>query len=621
MKDITNQALVYRKLGWSVIPLGDIYIDPKDPSKKIIIYPRAWKKYQLHHATEQEIVSWFENEGYENIGIVTGKISNLFVLDADSYKPGFDKNLVASLKLPITPCQKTARGGTQYFFHYSGDAARNEVNAFKRDSGLDIRANGGMCIVPPSKPEYGVYEWLLSPSDEILAELPDSLKERFGGRKPHKTLPELGNLKEGEGRDNAMASFIGKLARAFPIEAWPVEIWPLALQLNQTYTPPLSREDMVRIYTSITNKERERREKEGKEEKKEPPKFIPAISFAELMAKEFPQQRFAIEPFFELGTLNMISAPPQHWKSWLLFIFAYSIASGEQVFGRFNSEKLKVMIVNEEDPERSIQARYKLLSMINPDIPLYFRIMLGAKMSAEYVDLLVKEAKEKQVSVIIFDSLRALHNADENDSTAMQEILDLFKRIAQAGITVLFSHHHRKKNVFQTRAASDDPEASRGSSAINAALSGHISSEEVIRDTGRYIIIRHLKSKAGEKLEPFELKINISEDKTSVSFTYDGEQKTMDRQLSKAKELILSVLESENRWISAKEFMGMEELSLRTVRTALKELEQEENILSSTRKQLRETHVVLTTEGRSNEKLYFINHERDHQHEQQDDDW
>lgn len=592
MKELTKQALEYRNLGLSIIPLGKIKLD--DKGNKIIQYPIYWTPYTKNKATEEEIINWFEVKNYPNIGIITGKISQLFVLDVDSYKQEFDKKLFQSFKIPPTPVQKTARGGNQYFFKYDG-GARNAVGIFKEGSGIDIRANGGMVIAPPTVTSYGKYEWIVSPFEELFAPLPQELEKLFGTKKK-KELHEQISLSVGS-RDDSIASIAGKLALALPPHKWDSDIFPVITAINATYKPPLSKEDLLRIYRSITSREKERRNIIETQK----PIFIPAVPFEKLMAEEFPPARFAIEPFFELQTLSMISAPPNTWKSWITFLFASSIASGNKTFGKFQSNQSKVMIVNEEDSYREVQDRFKLLGLKEEKLPIWFRVAQGAKLDKDFIKMLIEEARSKEVSTVFFDSLRAMHTAEENDSTAMQEILDMLKAITREGFTVIFTHHHRKKNLFQKN--SDDPEMARGSSAISAAISGHISLEEVEREGNKFLILRHLKSKVCAKIQPVEIAIITAPDK--IEFNYIGEMQSADKKLAEAKDSIYAFLENENRWISRKELFEVCKVSDRTLKTALLTLEKEENIFGKTRKMLLEEGVTTQTAGKGNEKMYF----------------
>jgi len=66
-------ARYYVSKGWSVIPLK-----PGDKVPAI-----EWKQFQKRIATDGEVTEWFKG-GKRNIGIVTGSISGLAVVDVDT---------------------------------------------------------------------------------------------------------------------------------------------------------------------------------------------------------------------------------------------------------------------------------------------------------------------------------------------------------------------------------------------------------------------------------------------------------------------------------------------------------------------------------------------------------
>jgi hypothetical protein len=602
---VVGSALKYLELGFSVMPLGPITKDAD--GKKNIDYLGGWKQYQEKMATPEEVSMW----KCKNLGIVTGKISNLLVLDLDSYKENYDKELVKSFCIPITPFQETASGGRQYFFKMpSGVLIKNSVCLGSKDSGIDIRGEGGMVIVDPSRTPYGSYSWVVSPDDEPLADVPPVLLDLLtklteGEDKVRTKLPDLVGLKEGEGRNSAMASFVGKLLSSTTLDKWDAEVWPTAQSVNETYNPPMAHNELLSIYSSISGIERNKRHDYGAgKETEEPLLYVPAMSHAELITMEFPQARYTIEPFFEQGTMNMVSAPPNTWKSWLLFQFAYNIASGTQVLGKFSTEKAGVMIVNEEDSARLVQDRLRLLDITESNLPIYYRIAQGAKLKEDFIKSLIVEAKEKDVGVIMFDSLRAIHSADENDSTAMQEVLDLLKQISRENITVIFTHHHRKKAQFGGK--NNDAESTRGSSGINAAISGHISLEEKDNksDDSKYIIVRHLKSKVGEKLDPFDVGIETGEN--TVRFHYLGDHEEQNQAENEAKDKIIAALGGRDELLSRKDFLHMRIAGQTTIKKATIILVAEGKIQAVKRKEAEQLGLRSLTEGKANEILYSL---------------
>jgi len=71
--DVLYTAIWLHERGLSVFPL-------KPRAKKPAI--KSWKPFQERLATADELFDWFD--GDNNIGVVTGKISGIAVIDCDS---------------------------------------------------------------------------------------------------------------------------------------------------------------------------------------------------------------------------------------------------------------------------------------------------------------------------------------------------------------------------------------------------------------------------------------------------------------------------------------------------------------------------------------------------------
>ncbi len=143
-----KSALMYRrKYGFSVIPMR--------LNKKPLI---EWKKYQSILPTEKEIEDWWTKWPDANIGIVTGELSNLAVIDIDAEegKKEILKYIPDSCEFPVC---STPAGGQHFYFRYPIDLdLRNNCRAVP---GCDLRGEGGYVIAPPSKGENGKeYRWL-----------------------------------------------------------------------------------------------------------------------------------------------------------------------------------------------------------------------------------------------------------------------------------------------------------------------------------------------------------------------------------------------------------------------------------------------------------------------------
>lgn len=139
-------ALWYaEKLGMSVIP-----IIPGDKSSMV-----PWKKYQNERAGREQIIAWWTKEPLANVGIVTGAISDLDVIDIDSDegRRNIEQYIPDSF---LTPMVDTPRGGEHYWCTHS-PGLTNKAGLI---AGTDFRGEGGYVVVPPSANGNGKhYTW------------------------------------------------------------------------------------------------------------------------------------------------------------------------------------------------------------------------------------------------------------------------------------------------------------------------------------------------------------------------------------------------------------------------------------------------------------------------------
>ncbi len=103
--------------------------------------------------TDESIIrAWWSQWPDAAIGIPTGAINSIVVLDVDKDDDKFIDG-VMSLKsfpeLPPTRTVRTPRGGKHFYFKHPGGIIKNSTS--KIGPGLDIRGDGGYVIAPPSR--------------------------------------------------------------------------------------------------------------------------------------------------------------------------------------------------------------------------------------------------------------------------------------------------------------------------------------------------------------------------------------------------------------------------------------------------------------------------------------
>lgn len=243
----------YLALGWSVIPLGR--------DKRPLI---RWEPYQQRRPTPEELVEWRRRFPGANIGIVTGAVSGLVVLDEDGPEA---QEALRGRALPPTPTVRTGKGYHRYFAH----PGRPVGNAVRLVVGLDVRADGGYVMAPPSlHPSGRRYEWVdgLSPWDVPLAPLPGWVLELLDSRAPQQRDTPQGHPPEWwrrlvadgavEGtRNNTIAALAGHLLRR---HVDPYVVLELCRAWNLVRCRPvLPDREVVKTVDSIAGRELRRR--------------------------------------------------------------------------------------------------------------------------------------------------------------------------------------------------------------------------------------------------------------------------------------------------------------------------------------------------------------------------
>lgn len=241
-------ARLYRSLGWSVIPVR--------PGGKRPLVP--WQGFQQHPAAPATVDHWFAQGPEANLGVVTGAVSGLIVLDIDPEHGGMDsmETLVGpGGEWPVTATVQTGGGGWHLYFAHPGGSIPNRVGLWP---GIDVRGDGGFVVAPPSvHPSGGRYRWHTGrdPRQVGLAAMPAWLHEtvisgregRGHGADYWRDLARAG-VTEGR-RNDTIASFTGHLL-------WhgvdPAVVMELMLGWNRCRChPPLDDEEVARTVQSI----------------------------------------------------------------------------------------------------------------------------------------------------------------------------------------------------------------------------------------------------------------------------------------------------------------------------------------------------------------------------------
>jgi hypothetical protein len=248
---MTQAAMVeaarrYLARGWSILPL-------RASDKRPLI---VWERLQGTHPFAEQVSAWFRRWPNANIGIVTGELSNLVVLDIDT-KHGGDGSLARLERqfgpLPETVEAITGGAGRHFYFAHPGGLVRNRTGLAQ---GIDLRGDGGYVVAPPSiHPSGHPYVWAdgHSPEDVALAALPRWISLPAGGVRARRTLSDWRRLvREGvpEGqRNSSIASLAGHLLWH---QVDPEVVLELLLAWNRMRCrPPLDDAEVAQVVANI----------------------------------------------------------------------------------------------------------------------------------------------------------------------------------------------------------------------------------------------------------------------------------------------------------------------------------------------------------------------------------
>ncbi len=245
--EVYASALAYAARGWSVIP-----IEPR--GKRPLV---AWQQFQQRRAGADEIAAWFARWPNANVGIVTGAVSQLAVIDIDAQHGGLQSAAAIEQQygaLPRTPEAITGGGGRHLYFAHAQPPLHNRVGL---RPGIDLRGEGGCVVAPPSvHPSGRRYAWASGrgPDDVPLALLPPwwfdlTRAAARGGHGPGhwRDLVRAG-VAEGE-RNSTLASLTGHLL-------WHGVEPQVALELLLAWNrvrcrPPLPDDEVAQVVQSI----------------------------------------------------------------------------------------------------------------------------------------------------------------------------------------------------------------------------------------------------------------------------------------------------------------------------------------------------------------------------------
>lgn len=326
--------------GWHLLP---IRTHDKTPLLK------KWPQFATSDTSQLE--AWAEHFPACNWGTATGQVSRIFVLDVDGQpgKAALKTFHEQGFELPETLTVITGRGRHLYFRWPQGIDLRDSAGMLAK--GLDIRANGGCAVIPPSFHFNGkqyVYVDATAPIAVPPSWLLAKLSKPASAQKLTTMQPD-GAISEGK-RNDALTSLAGAMRRRgmslATIEAAMLE------ENRRRCQPPLPEAEVRKIAASIT-------------------RYAPAqsriwtasrpmlICLSDVEAKPVD---WLWEPYLPMGMLSLLSGDPGSGKTFLSLAISASLSNGLTPYTLQACEPVNTLYLSlENSAEHVVRPRFDLL--------------------------------------------------------------------------------------------------------------------------------------------------------------------------------------------------------------------------------------------------------------------
>lgn len=454
-----------------------------------------WEEYQDRLPTEREIDRWWQMYPNAGVGIITGKISNLVVLDVDPKHGGDAHHVWETFPTPLVA--RTGGGGGHFFYEYpkNTDYVPNVVGKTDGEpNGYDLRADGGYVIAAPSSHSSGRrYEWV-STGETPAPVPPELLKEILPKRglngKAGMTEPWLADALQGVG-EGARDDTCARLAGYYFSKGMPSDVVLETLFLwNDRNDPPLDPGDIQKTVDSIqrTRSRKPAVASTGRHMEDAPQELLRLISLHQYMAAYGQIDiQWAVADWLPDATIGMLVSPPGTYKTWILIDLALSIATGTKFLGAAAVRRQgPVLIYQQEDFHGQMAQRIatitasrfpmglqpnnggdpsKISLIMPPDPPIYLHDNRELRFdNPDIMDILEARIKELRPVLVIIDPLYTAASMDDYMAKAIPHMMRLKRLRDLYGCSFMIAHHTGKRSEATSR------EDAWGSQFLNAFL-------------------------------------------------------------------------------------------------------------------------------------------------------
>ncbi len=172
------------------------------------------------------------------------------------------------------------------------------------------------------------------------------------------------------------------------------------------------------------------------------------VNGAEYLAFPRSPETWLIRPLLPVGGLMAIYGDPKVGKSYAALQLASCLSSGSGDWLGFGlPQKAKTVYIQLDTPRSLWSAR--LSALLESGLPVDHLLLADREtlntwpfdiMNPEHYNLLRSALKLHAPDVVILDTLREAHRADENDSTEMQKVMSTLSACVQPAALIVVAH-------------------------------------------------------------------------------------------------------------------------------------------------------------------------------------
>lgn len=480
MQGLLDLIKDYGDHGWSVLPVKP---EEKRP------YMQNWLQYTKERASQQVLTEWFTHLSGAGVGVVTGKISGILVLDVENTCPQPIENILR--KYPTNMVSRTGSGGYHLFYQYPSNRGKvsNRVRLF---DGIDLRADGGFIVLPPTRhPSGGTYEWVNRGMPSVFPSSILDIDSQPTSPGNDAWISEiLRGVTEG-GRNDAAARLAGYFFKK-GISSDIVE--SLLIEWNERNDPPLPASE---IRTTLKSIHRNHTvdvigvTKVEFEDDRKPADKPQDNTFDLLKMTDYIKGyggdgvMWAVEDWLPEKSITFLVSPPESYKTWILLDLAVSVSTGLPFLGNYRvNQKGPCVIIQQEDSHLGLTERLSLIANarlgaelklegdeytipVNHDLPIYIhpsRLLRfdNPKVLAE-LEKCIAQIKPR---VVMIDPLYSATSVENYMAQSAEQMMVLKSWRDKYGCSFVIAHHS-KKNTDPDSTARED---AWGSQFLNAFL-------------------------------------------------------------------------------------------------------------------------------------------------------